>query len=191
MEANVGFVDTKPFQRGFNIESIQADKMYAIVVAGESGSGKSVYACKKAKDEGFMPVYCLPGGATDSETNRRKPALEHVALNDFLRHLIICFEEEHPNGSVALSRLYSIKSKLNKTRNAWAVQVLTDALKNAVADDANAQSWLAGKWSSRLDQKRLRSSLMKQLTLTFWRVWLLQFGIPRQDTVNCSRKRVS
>ena len=147
MEANVGFVDTKPFQRGFNIESIQADKMYAIVVVGESGSGKSVYACQKAKDEGFMPVYCLPGGATDSETNRRKPALEHVALNDFLRHLIICFEEEHPNGSVALSRLYSIKSKLNKTRNAWAVQVVTDALKNAVADDANAQSWLAGKWS--------------------------------------------
>ena len=43
-----------------------------------------------------MPVYCLPGGATDSETNRRKPAREHVALNDFLRHLIICFEEEHP-----------------------------------------------------------------------------------------------
>ena len=52
MEANVGFVDTKPFQRGFNIESIQADKMYAIVVAGESGSGKSVlldYAPKCAK----------------------------------------------------------------------------------------------------------------------------------------------
>ena len=147
MEANVGFVDTKPFRRGFNIELIQADKMYAIVVAGESGSGKSVYACQKAKDEGFMPVYCLPRGGTDSESNTRKPPRQHVQLNDFLRHLIILFEEEHPNGSDALFRLYFIQMKLITTRNAWAVQVLKDALKNAVADDANARSWLAGKWS--------------------------------------------
>ena len=137
MDANVGFVDTKPFQRGFNIESLQVDKMYAIIVAGESGSGKSVYACKKAKDEEFMPVYCLLGGATDSETNRKAPR-EQVQLNDFLRHLIILFKEEHPNGSDALSRLYSIQSKLITTRNTWAMQVLKDALKNAVADDANA-----------------------------------------------------
>ena len=33
------------------------------------------------------------------------------------------------------------------TCNVWAVQVLKGAVTNVVADDANAQSWLAGQWS--------------------------------------------
>ena len=39
--------------------NIQQDKSYALVVAGESGSAKSVFSCLESMERGFIPIYML------------------------------------------------------------------------------------------------------------------------------------
>jgi hypothetical protein len=52
------FVSTNPVDTGiFFKDNVAADKSYALVVAGESGSGKSVYTCQKSQEEGFESIY--------------------------------------------------------------------------------------------------------------------------------------
>jgi len=123
LKANVRIVDVEPSQsaaKDFFAQHavIQGDKTYTVLVAGESGSGKSVYACQQALDCGYVPVYhCL---AEDAKTKKQaeeasdnsekagspsrqknmelqglmdqKPVPEHELLNDFLRLFIVVME---------------------------------------------------------------------------------------------------
>jgi len=80
LKSDIDLVDVSPShedaQNFFaHHEATQGDKSYVIVVAGESGSGKSVFSCQQALDAGYLPIYCqipcasLDSSASDAETD--------------------------------------------------------------------------------------------------------------------------
>ena len=58
-EADVKLVERSPSAADtfFDSERVSVDKGYAVVVSGESGSGKSVYSCLKARQKDFITIY--------------------------------------------------------------------------------------------------------------------------------------
>ena len=52
----------------FSTEHLQADKRYAIVVTGESGSGKTMYSIGKVLEKKFLPIYCAIPPPSSSTT---------------------------------------------------------------------------------------------------------------------------
>jgi hypothetical protein len=121
--------------------AVAPDKAFAVVVAGESGSGKSVFSCLQAKECGYTVLYVLLKG-TDLE---HKPIGEFPLTNTLFRLLIN--KMEGPSGTPLLHRLYSKKETLNQDRNRWAKKVLEAALHRVTKDGGESvQDWVAGKW---------------------------------------------
>ena len=149
--------------------NIQNDKSYALVVAGESGSGKSVFSCLESMERGFTPLYMLlrmnknkrenegedkkgdeesnkEGKRTDvSEIYPRKPNNEFPRIHKFLQGVLNVHKEKSSNH---IDVIYSLKTKLNVSRNNWAREILKQAFKKFCEGDANARSWSEGCWSS-------------------------------------------
>ena len=157
-----------------NLDSnIQQDKSYALVVAGESGSGKSVFSCLESMERGFVPIYMLlrlrknqreneredkkgdeesekeekgEGKRTDvSKVYARKPESEFPHIHKFLQGVLNVHKEKSSNH---IDVIYSLKTKLNVSRNNWAREILEQAFKKFCEGDANARSWSEGCWSS-------------------------------------------
>ena len=74
LKSDLNLVDVNPSHQDAsdffaNHEAIQGDKSYAVVVAGESGSGKSVFSCQQALDAGYLPIYCqIPCASIEIES---------------------------------------------------------------------------------------------------------------------------
>ena len=157
-----------------NLDSnIQNDKSYALVVAGESGSGKSVFSCLESMERGFIPLYMLlrmsknqrenegedkkgdeesnkeekgEGKRTDvSEVYARKPESEFPHIHKFLQGVLNVHKEKSSNH---IDVIDSLKTKLDVSRNKWAREILKQAFKKFCEGDANARSWSEGCWSS-------------------------------------------
>mmetsp|Transcript_32268 Transcript_32268/g.78737 ORF Transcript_32268/g.78737 Transcript_32268/m.78737 type:complete len:893 (-) Transcript_32268:143-2821(-) len=146
----------------------QMDKSYAVVVAGESGSGKSVLSCLLSKAFKYLPVYVLlalrnpnPEDSQDvekksamnvSDIMQMKPQSEFPALHEMLRSQLNCRDRSTNDGAV--EALCAIKAKLNVNRNKWAKEVLEAAVNNSVKGDSNARDWIEGSWNKdRLPKK--------------------------------------
>ena len=145
----------------------QKDKAYAFVVAGESGSGKSVFSCLQVKHRfKYLPVYLLLDG---KYRELAKPQSDFKELHIILRHMIDSFIQQN-DGKGDVNKLFEIKRKLNARRNKWAVQVFESTLldfatlpsetdvnkKSAKIDElrtdefnhqGNINSWLEGDWN--------------------------------------------
>ena len=144
----------------FFTEDLQADKRYAIVVTGESGSGKTTYSIGKVLEQDFRPVYCAippPSSSTTSRASKtvpatleeeveRKPKNMYRSLSAFLESVSLCFEQVRKE-NMKVEGLYALKGKLNKDRDDWATRVLDAAMRKVVGDGHNERIWLEGKWS--------------------------------------------
>jgi len=157
IEPNLKYVKSNPIDPSdyFNTENIQIDKGYAVVVAGESGSGKSVFACKQSKESGFLPVYCL---VKREQLEKKPPLNKYRDLNQFFQELIdFCdgdegkdsTEREHLKG-----RLYEHKFKLNISRNTWAKGVLGE-LMTEFEENLDVGAWVRGYWNVRSCPKQV------------------------------------
>lgn len=116
----------------------QGDKSYVVVIAGESGSGKSVLSCLQAQAKSFLPLYLLLSSGSSDEKKKKKdglvnaidiskiakPESEFPKLHDILAGLLRKRTSDHANYP-AEQALYGIKAKLNVTRNKWAQKVPT------------------------------------------------------------------
>jgi len=146
--------DVNPFD-GLDSRT-QTDKSFAIVIAEESGSGKSVFSCLSAQRCGYIPLYLLlrlkEAGTTNRKDRRdkaidvsdiyhRKPVAEFVQLHNKLRTIL---PAQADCGSRSYQSICHIKEQLNYSRNAWARLLLKEALKNVCAQDTNASHWLDG-----------------------------------------------
>ena len=184
LDGNVDFVKTDPENpvRLFKSAYLQQDKEYAVVVAGESGAGKSCLAYLAAEKAQYTILYkslsvekTKTSGETSSTKKRKhieivgkKETLEEIVgnryssgaypkLNQFLRHFICFFEATDPKHK-NVEQLYVIKARLNVNRNAWAKEVLHQCIKDALIDDENQglfNMWLAGRWSEEDKPKNL------------------------------------
>mmetsp|Transcript_32272 Transcript_32272/g.78745 ORF Transcript_32272/g.78745 Transcript_32272/m.78745 type:complete len:901 (-) Transcript_32272:398-3100(-) len=148
------------------VMNAQTDKSYAVVVAGESGSGKSVLSCLLAEKYDYLPVYLLlaakpPTKAEDcdgaqsqkariavdvSHVFNRKPELEFPLLHGMLRTQLQRHPHTNSHTDSAVTTLCDIKAKLNVSRNKWAQEVLTTALASFKIND-NARNWIEGSWT--------------------------------------------
>ena len=151
VQPDLAFVDTDPQDPSqfFNMSSLQGDKGYAIVVAGESGSGKSVFSCLQAQKCGYIPLYCCINMKADYFKRNPKPrGLRFANLNLFFQSVIDKNEKDEQNekDERVVARLYALKNKLNRTRNQWAQQILDEAVRDVVQADDTARSWLDNKW---------------------------------------------
>ena len=126
----------------------QPDKKFAIVVTGESGSGKSMYSIGKAYQQGYLPVYAAISSApsTLTEEVQKKPKPKYTSLSTFLGLVISCFCEVHERREGA-DGLYALKGKLNQERDAWATRVLDAAMREAVLGENVGLMWLDGNWN--------------------------------------------
>jgi hypothetical protein len=141
IKANVAFV---PRKDGLDIlqESYATDKLFAEIVAGKSGSGKSVYACQAALDENFYPIYCMIDGKEDLKT---KPT-DNLLL---LRELFERIEMACTSKGISLDSLQEMKKGVNQDHNEWASEVLDSAI-GRVMTSQNAKSWWGKKWPKEL-----------------------------------------
>mmetsp|Transcript_32278 Transcript_32278/g.78752 ORF Transcript_32278/g.78752 Transcript_32278/m.78752 type:complete len:908 (-) Transcript_32278:358-3081(-) len=154
--------DGEAFQPDMNA---QTDKSYAVVVAGESGSGKSVLSCLLAKKYDYLPVYLLLAAKPKKEEDcdgaqsqkaridvdvsqafNSKPELEFPLLHGMLRTQLQHYPDTNSHTDSAVTTLCDIKAKLNVSRNRWAQEVLTTALASFKIND-NARNWIEGSWT--------------------------------------------
>ena len=152
----------------FSTKGLQADKRYAIVVTGESGSGKTTYSIGKVLEQEFLPVYCAippPSSSTTSRLSKtvpltleeeveEKPKTMYRSLSSFLELVSLCFEQVRKEDT-KVERLYTLKGKLNKDRDDWATRVLDAAMRKVVGNGHNERIWLEGKWSSQVLPKKV------------------------------------
>mmetsp|Transcript_26809 Transcript_26809/g.63927 ORF Transcript_26809/g.63927 Transcript_26809/m.63927 type:complete len:870 (-) Transcript_26809:344-2953(-) len=161
----------------YNYET-QLDKSYAFVIAGESGSGKSVFSCLQVKKRHkYLPVYLL---LHEEHKVIPKPAVEFKEIHKILRQIIdsLVHQEDRKDD---VDDLCEIKRKLNATRNKWAVDVFEAILKKFAIcpppprapdekkkltkleelrnDDFhhqdNIQSWLKGEWADKIKPEKV------------------------------------
>jgi len=164
LAGDLNFVETNTpdFLEFFKPSRRQQDKEYAIVVAGESGAGKTCLAYLAAEKAEYTILYkslsekkktisSEPGGSRKRkraemvEQNSEKKLEEVLGerasdectnLNQFLRH-VVCLVEANVKGenlSEYLQLLYNIKTKINFQRDAWAKKVLELCIKEALSD---------------------------------------------------------
>jgi len=151
VKPNLKYVATDPKDASslFPPENQQTDKGYAIVVAGESGSGKSVFSIKQAQDNAYQPLYLT----ITSKHLEGKPPFDSFALNKLL-DLTVSQVAENESESEAL---FALKNVLNVKRNDWAQGVLADVIKNLSfsstlhkdevrTSQEQFQTWIRGKW---------------------------------------------
>mmetsp|Transcript_26808 Transcript_26808/g.63926 ORF Transcript_26808/g.63926 Transcript_26808/m.63926 type:complete len:863 (-) Transcript_26808:344-2932(-) len=145
----------------------QPDKSYAFVIAGESGSGKSVFSCLQVKKRHkYLPVYLL----LHEEHMKSKPAVQFKEVHRILRQTIDSLVHQDDRKE-DVEKLCEIKRKLNANRNTWAVKVF-EAILESFADfppdkkkklkkleelkndgfchEDNVRSWLNGKWDDKV-----------------------------------------
>ena len=127
----------------------RVDKEFAIVVAGESGSGKSVFSCQKARENGFLVLYKRLN--TESFRIREKRVLEapieYPQVCELLRKLIVCCGEIKSGESDVAAGLAWMKSTLNESRNQWAFDVFRNAYSAIKSDkEPYVQKWLEGEF---------------------------------------------
>ena len=67
LKANLDYVEVDD-RDIFSTEGLQDDKKYAIVVTGESGSGKTMYSIGKVLEKKFLPIYCAIPPPSSSTT---------------------------------------------------------------------------------------------------------------------------
>lgn len=152
LQPDLKFVSTHPTDPFgyFELEDTdQIDKSSAVVVAGESGSGKSVFACQRSVDSGFVPVYCLV--RSDHMKSKPPDTRQFVALNAFFQFLIdevTTHTSDHMNS--VRNGLYQLKFRLNQSRNKWARGVLKTLLEELTSENDYAEHWFAeGVWDNK------------------------------------------
>jgi hypothetical protein len=155
---------TNAFERV--MDDAQLDKSWAVVVAGESGSGKSVFSCLEVKHRKYLPVYMLlqltekeksneieVKNDTDvsidvSEEFAEKPASEFEALHKLLKGKLVKLDSaKHQN---IIGALCELKKKINVSRNKWATKVFESALEKFVSGSEDAETWMNNKWSDNM-----------------------------------------
>jgi hypothetical protein len=119
----------------FATQALEPDKTFAVVVAGESGSGKSVFSCLQTQSKGYTTVYCV---VTAKDLDGKPNEADFPLLNELLRLVADTFRE-----SKCPDILYNEKQKLNRSRNEWAERVLQSALKTAAGTGVGLD-WLQG-----------------------------------------------
>lgn len=120
IKANVAFV---PRKDGLDIlqESYATNKLFAEIVAGESGSGKSVYACQAALDANFFPIYCMIDGKEDLKT---KPTNNLLLLRELFERIKMACTSK----GISLDSMQEMKKRMNQDRKEWASTVLDSAI---------------------------------------------------------------
>ena len=127
----------------------RVDEEFAIVVAGECGSGKSVFSCQKARENGFLVLYkCLNTESFRIGKNRVLEApIEYPQVCGLLRKLIVCCGEIKSGESDVAAGLAWMKSTLNESRNQWAFDAFRNAYSAIISDkEPYVQKWLDGKF---------------------------------------------
>mmetsp|Transcript_5930 Transcript_5930/g.16628 ORF Transcript_5930/g.16628 Transcript_5930/m.16628 type:complete len:899 (+) Transcript_5930:159-2855(+) len=132
----------------------QPDKDFALVVAGESGSGKSVYSVNEPLRYGYNVLY-LAFQKEDFQDDRgnvkRCPKLkpEERCWLDYVQLVVDRYDQEQ----VDREPLFRLKSVLNSHRNGWAKTVRDKALERVSAGaEGQAKTWLSGKSSSQVEK---------------------------------------
>ena len=123
------------------------EKAYAVVVAGESGSGKSVYSCLQAEKSGFIPLYMV----VTAKVLQSKPEDPKLHPRPYLCELLdlvideLCKTQGHDD---ALDLLRDEQVNLHEERNEWARAVLDDLIKATVGnlEHNKLKSWTKKNW---------------------------------------------
>ena len=123
VKPNLKYVATEPEDTSglFSQENQQMDKCYAIVVAGESGSGKSVFSVKQAQKSSYQPLYLT----IKSKHLEGKPTFDFVALKKILE---LAVSQTVVEKQSELEALVALKNAVNTERNVWALGVLNNAI---------------------------------------------------------------
>ena len=138
--------------------SIAADKEYAVVVAGESGSGKTFYSALQAKDaEDFSYIWYTKLDKKVYDKLGREPIGEVKSLDvwrEFIDRMLELYRLRNSdiNWGIdgSLEMLYSLKTKLNTNRNNWAESVLLEAMKSTSTVPSDRKvfgNWFEGRSS--------------------------------------------
>lgn len=132
----------------------QPDKDFALVVAGESGSGKSVFSVNEPCRFGYKVLY-LAFQKDDFKDDRgyvkQCPKLkpEERCWLDYVQLVLDRYGQEQ----VDREPLFHLKSVLNSHRNGWAKAVRDKALERVLAGaEGQAKTWLSGKSSSQVEK---------------------------------------
>ena len=154
-KVDTSFVKTDPPDAADYFRSSTAlDKSYVIVVAGESGSGKSVFACQQALDHDYYVLYKALTAADIFKNAYPKPNKQFPALNAMLQSVIDDIGEKDDlvtTDQDDLDVLHDLKKKLNFSRDSWARSVFKaaiDSVKARAKEGDAADKWLSGKWKS-------------------------------------------
>jgi hypothetical protein len=130
-------------------DSVAADKSYALVVAGESGSGKSVYACQKSQEEGFESIYMR---IKQDKLNAAKSIWTAFPCLNFLFAIVL----GDTTAEVVKHRdaLRDLKAKLNWERDTFAEAIFDAAFDLVKAHamekmDQAVHDWLSCKWEKK------------------------------------------
>ena len=153
-KVDTSFVETDPPDAVHYFRTTRAlDKSYVIVVTGESGSGKSVFACQQALD---LEYYVLYQALTADifKTAYPNPKKQFPALNALLQSVIDDIEEKDDlvtTDQDDLDVLFDLKKQLKISRNSWARSVFKaaiDSVKARAREVDAADKWLSGRWKS-------------------------------------------
>jgi len=183
LEGDLNYVETNRSNPVdiFRSNDRQQDKEYAIVVAGESGAGKTCFSYLVAEEAEYNILYkslsVKKNSAETKETRKRthtqmneqlatsksrqtledvlgeRDSEEYPDLNEFLRNFVCLWEAngnpETLTKNTNLELLYTIKTKLNRNRDAWAKKILDLCIKEALCDKDHKKEfdrWLNGLW---------------------------------------------
>jgi hypothetical protein len=142
IESTEDFVSFTPSDAGsyFANRPVEPDKAFAVVVAGESGSGKSVFSCLQTKSNGYTTVYCV---VTEIDLGEKPKEADFPLLNELLRLVAKAVTDSK---YTVPTIFYHEKQKLNRSRNEWAQGVLESALMRRYGTSLG-RDWLLGAYS--------------------------------------------
>ena len=160
-------------------QPISYDKLHAVVVAGESGSGKSVFSCLKPMAEDFEVLHVNVASHIMRKqvelAQRRFPEWSHFLQIVVDAFGIIDYNSAAIDGPIC-QRVLEFKSSLNMERNQVAQDIARAALEESVKDYAktsdglrlrNAVKWLEGRYGNDSRPSRLAIVLDEATSLDF------------------------
>jgi hypothetical protein len=124
----------------------QLDKAHAIVVAGESGSGKSFFSVKGPLSCNTEVFYCV---MTSTDFNGTCPPPEYPVWHGLILKVMQVVDD---TDTAFMDSLRRAKSSLSISRNAWAISAAENGLNRKIASIQNSEvensvrSWFKGNW---------------------------------------------